>query len=330
LRGRAKWHSYSEEGIAQAIGYFKQAVTLDPNFAAAHSGIADLHVALGIISVLPPIQAFGIAKESARRAAELDPNLAEADAALGFATLAFDWDATESEKLFRKSFALNDNFAPAHEWFAHVLAAQGRFDEAIAEMMRALQIDPQSSQLNSMTAYIYHNARRHREGVKYIERALELEPNNYLALQGFGWMYPPLGKGKEAIPYCRLAVEISKRAPLCLWILAQVLAGEGEQNEARQILEELKELQSDRYVSPYYFGMIYAALGEDDEAFRWLEKTIDEHVYWAHWFAAEYRLDRLRKDARYKKLLERFEREKNKKLFNSDFGRIITGSPNKE
>ena len=76
LRGRAKWHSYSEEGIAQAIAYFRQAIEIDPNFAAAHSGIADLHVALGIISVLPPIQAFGIAKESARRAVELDPKLA--------------------------------------------------------------------------------------------------------------------------------------------------------------------------------------------------------------------------------------------------------------
>jgi serine/threonine protein kinase/Tfp pilus assembly protein PilF len=329
MRGRAKWHSYSEEGIAQAISYFKQAVEIDPNFAAAHSGIADLHVALGIISVIPPIQAFGIAKESARRAVELDPSLAEAYAALGFATLAFDWDPTESERLFRKSFALNDNFAPAHEWFAHVLGAQGRFDEAIAEMKRALRIDPRSSQLNSMTAYIYHNARRHREGVKFIERALELEPNNYLALQGFGWMYPPLGKGKEAIPYCRRAVEISNRAALCLWVLAQVLADEGEQNEARKIIEELKKMQSDRYVSPYYFGMLYAALGEDDEAFRWLEKTIDERVYWAHWFAAEYRLDRLREDARYKKLLERFEREKNKRLSNVDFGGITTGSSNK-
>jgi serine/threonine protein kinase/Tfp pilus assembly protein PilF len=318
LRGRAKWHSYSEEGISQAIGYFRQAIEIDPHFAAAHSGIADLHVALGIISVIPPIQAFGIAKESARRAVELDSNLAEAYAALGFATLAFDWDATESERLFRKSFALNDNFAPAHEWFAHVLGAQGRFDEAIAEMKRALRIDPRSSQLNSMTAYIYHNARRHREGVKFIERALELEPNNYLALQGFGWMYPPLGKGKEAIRYCQRAVEISNRAPLCLWVLGQVLAGEDEKEEARKILEELKEMQSERYVSPYYFGMLCAALGEDEEAFRWLEKTIDDHVYWAHWFAAEYRLDRLREDARYKKLLERFDREKSKKLSNFD------------
>jgi serine/threonine protein kinase/Tfp pilus assembly protein PilF len=310
LRGRAIWHSYTEQGIAQAIRYFRQAIELDPNFAAAHSGVADLHVALGIVSVLPPKEAFGIAKESAQRAVELDPNLAEAYASLGFATLAFDWNVEESERLFKKSFALNDNFAPAHEWFAHVLATQGRFDEAIAEMKRALHIDPLSSQLNSMTAYIYHTARHHREGVFYIERALELEPNNYLALQGFGWMYPPLGRAKEAIPYCRLAVEISNRAPLCLWVLGQVLASEGERAEARQIMEELKKMQSERYVSPYYLGMLYTSLGDFDEAFYWLEKVIDDREYWAHWFSGEYRLAPLRKDARFVKLLNRFEGEK--------------------
>ncbi|HZH33826.1 MAG TPA: protein kinase, partial [Pyrinomonadaceae bacterium] len=326
LRGRAISHSYTEEGIARAIQYFRQAADLDPNYAAAHSGIADIHVALGIVSVLPPAEAFGTAKKSAQRAVELDPNLAEAYASLGFATLAFDWNAEESERLFRKSFALNDNFAPAHEWFAHVLAMQGRFEEAITEMKRALRIDPQSAQLNSMTAYIYHNARRHREGVFYIERALELEPNNYLALQGFGWMYPPLGRGKEAIPYCRRAVEISNRAPLCLWVLAQVLAGEGELAEAREIIQELKTMQSERYVSPYYFGMLYTALGDFDEAFHWLEKTIDKRVYWAHWLAAEYRFDPLRKDARFKKLLERFEREKNKNISSPDSPRIIKES----
>jgi tetratricopeptide (TPR) repeat protein len=147
------------------------------------------------------------------------PESAEAYASLGFATLAFDWNVEESERLFRISFALNDNFAPAHEWFAHVLATEGRFEEAIAEMKHALRIDPQSSQLNSMTAYIYHNARRHREGAFYIERALELEPNNYLALQGFGWMYPPLGREKRRLDTAggRWKFQIARRFAFGFW-----------------------------------------------------------------------------------------------------------------
>ncbi|HLM02338.1 MAG TPA: protein kinase [Pyrinomonadaceae bacterium] len=311
LRGRAIWHSYTEQGMARAIQYFQEAVRLDPKFAAAHSGIADLHIALGIGSVIAPTDAFGIAKASARRAVELDPNSAEAYASLGFAVWAIDWDADESEKLFRKSFALNENYAAAHEWFAHVLASRGRFDEAVEQMMRALKIDPQSSQLNAMTAYILHNGRRHREAAFYIERAVELEPDNYIALQGFGWIYPPLGKTGEAIAFCRRAVEISNRAPFCLWTLAQVLAETGEKAESLSLLDELREIAAARYVSPYYAAMIYTTLGEYDRAFGQLEKVFDNHDYWAQWLGVEHRFDAIRQDPRFVRLLKLLSQHNN-------------------
>jgi eukaryotic-like serine/threonine-protein kinase len=314
MRGRAIWHSYTEQGMAHAIQYFQEAVRLDPNFAAAHSGIADLHIALGIASVISPAEAFAIAKESANRAVELDPNSAEAHASLGFAVWAIDWNAAESERLFKKSFALKENYAAAHEWFAHVLASQARFDEAIAHMKRALEIDPQSSQLYAMTAYIHHNARRPEEAAFYIERAVELEPNNYIALQGFGWIYPPLGKIREAIPFCRKAVEISNRAPFCVWTLAQVLAEAGKKTEARSLLEELKETSAQRYVSPYYAAMIYTTLGEFDRAFAWLEKVFDDHDYWAQWLGVERRFDPVRQDPRFAKLLRRLDNNKTESL----------------
>jgi hypothetical protein len=94
--------------------------------------------------------------------------------------------------------------------------------------------------------------------------------------------------------------------------LGQVLAGEGRGAETRGIIEELKTIRTERYVSPYYLGMLYTALGEFDKAFYWLEKVIDGREYWAHWFAGEYRFDPLRKDARFVKLLKRFESAKNK------------------
>jgi serine/threonine protein kinase/Tfp pilus assembly protein PilF len=309
LRGRAIWHSYTEQGLARAREFFEKAVALDPNFAAAHSGIADFYIAAGIVSVLPPAEAFKIAKDSAAKAVALDPNLGEAYASLGFATWAYDWDTEEAERLFRKCFALNENYAPAHEWFAHVLASQGQFDEAVDEMKRALEINPQSSQLTAMTAYIHHNARRHAEGVLYIERARELEPENYLALQGFGWMYPPLGRAREAIPFCQKAVELSNRSPFCLWVLGEVYVSLNERAEVEKLIAELKEMSEHRYVSPYYLAMLYTGLGEKDAAFMWLEKVITDREYWAQWLNVEYRFDRLRDDPRFDEILRRVHKQ---------------------
>lgn len=305
LRGRGIWHSYSDPNLALAAEYFQKAVELDPNFANAHSGLADIYIALGIVPVLPPFEAFKIAKKHARRAVEIDPNLAEAYASLGFVTWAYDWNTTESVRLFKKSFELNENYAPAHEWFAHVLASEGRFDEAIAEMDKARQIVPDNAHLNAMTAYIYHNARRHAEGALYIERAAEIEPENYLALQGFGWMYPPLGRAREAIFICEKAVEISNRSPFCLWILGCVFASEGETERVQRIIDELQKMSFKRYVSPYYFAVLHTMLGNYDEAFRWLEKVINDREYWAQWLAVEYRLDPIRSDQKFAKLLEK-------------------------
>jgi Tol biopolymer transport system component/tetratricopeptide (TPR) repeat protein len=310
LRGRAIWHSYTEEGMAAAIRYFRTAAELDPGFGAAHSGIADIHIALGISSVMPPGEAFAIAKASAKKAIELDPRSAEAYASLGFAVWATDWDAARSEELFERSFLLNENYAAAYEWFAHVLASQMRFDEAIGLMKRALRIDPNSSQLYAMTAYILHNARRAHEAVFYIERSVELDPENYIGLQGFGWIYPAIGRTREAIPYCRKALEISGHAPFCVWTLAQVLAQAGERAEAESLLEQLKRISSTRYVSPYYAAMVNTTLGRYDEAFRSLEKAFDDHDYWAQWLPVEYRFDPIRGDDRYAKLIDRLGRER--------------------
>jgi TolB-like protein/Tfp pilus assembly protein PilF/tRNA A-37 threonylcarbamoyl transferase component Bud32 len=310
LRGRVRWHEYTEEGLTEAIKCFKLAIELDPDFAAPYTGIADYYTWLGITSLLPPAEAFKPAQDAATKAIELDDKLAEAYASLAFVTWAYDWDVEASERLFQRAFELNNNYAQAHEWYAHLCASQGRHDESIAEMRLALKIDPHSAQLHAMLAYVHHYARRHADGVRYIERSLELDPDNYIALQGVGWMYPPLGRAREAVPYCQRAVEVSGREPLNIWTLALVLVDAGQLEEARALLDELHEMAGRRYVSPYYFALLYTALGEFDDAFKWLSEVIARREYWAQWIAVEPRLDALRSDARFGALLERFAVEK--------------------
>jgi TolB-like protein/Tfp pilus assembly protein PilF/tRNA A-37 threonylcarbamoyl transferase component Bud32 len=299
LRGRYHWHSFTDSGFARAVTCFYDAIALDENFAAAYSGVADYHIALGINALLPPAECFSAAKDAAAKAVQLDDKLAEAYASLAFAVWAYDWNAEESEQLFNRAIELNTNYAQVYEWYAHFCAAQGHYDKALEAVTRALELDPFSPLLHILMALVLHSARRFEEGIRYIGRALELEPNNYIALQGYGWMYPLMGRAEEAIAPCRKAVEISGRAPMSLWTLGYVLGSAGKTEEARRVIDELERIAETRYVSPNYFVTIYVALGEIDKAFEYLNRAIDDREYWVLWLGVTPRLDRLRADPRF-------------------------------
>lgn len=305
LRGRFHWHSYTEDGLAKAIRYFYEAIALDPNFAAAYSGVADYHTWLGMISVLQPTECFLAAKEAATKALELDDKLAEAHASLALVTWAYDWDLEKSGRHFKRAIQLNKNYTQAHEWYTYYLASQGRFDEAVREMKYALDIDPQSPQLHLMMGSVLHSARRFEEGARYIERAAELEPDNYLTLQAFGWLYPPLGKAREALAPCRKALNLSTNSPITILSLAHILIKLGETEEPKELLKRMHALEEHRFVSACNFAVFYAELGDNDKAFEYLNKMIDQREYWSQWLRVGPRFDPMRDDPRFAKVLER-------------------------
>lgn len=305
LRGRYHWHTYTDEGLARAITSFYDAIAIDPNFAAAYTGVADYFNWLGLTAALPPDECFQAAKEAATRAGQLDDKLAEAWASLSVATWAHDWDAAASEQLMRRSLELNPHYAQAHEWYAHLLSALGRHAEAISSMRRALEINPQAPALHAMMAFILHNARLPDEAYQYAQRARELEPDYYLALQATGWLYPHAGQAEEALASSRKAVELTERAPLALWALAHVLAVTGQHNEAQDVLREMHELAEHRFIPAYFFARIHAALGETDQAFACLEQSFAQYESWALETPVDPQLDPLRADPRFARLLAR-------------------------
>jgi Tol biopolymer transport system component/serine/threonine protein kinase/Tfp pilus assembly protein PilF len=309
LRGRYHWNTYTEAGLARAITCFYEAIALDENFAAAYSGVADYHAWLGMTSVLPPEECFLAAKDAAIRALALDDKLAEAYASLGIATWAYDWDFQESERLLKKASELNSNYAQAHEWYAYVCASQDRYDEAIASMNRALQIDPLSPSLQTMLSFILYNAGEYEEAIKAIERALELDPNYYIALQAGGWTYTALGKPQEAIAMARKGVAISRQTSITLWSLTCTLFLAGEEDEARIWLAELLEMSTKRYVPAYYFTVIYTIFGEFDTAFEYLDKAFEQRIFWIFWLPKGPQLQALREDARFPDYLKRLQLE---------------------
>ena len=305
LRGRYYWHTYTEDGLARAITSFYEAIAIDPQYAAAYSGVADYFNFMGITAVLPPEECFQAAKQAAQRAIDLDDKLAEAYVSLAIAIRSYDWDYAASQRLMQRAIALNENYAQAHEWLAHFHSSQGQHTDAINEMRRALRIDPQSPALHTMMAFILHNARQHKEAARYNRRALELEPEYYLAYQAQAWLYPRIGEAGDAVAAARKAAQLTQRSPLSLWALAHVLAVTGERTEARAVLEELRGIARQRYVPHYFFARIHTALGDYDAAFESLRQSCDRRESWALEMQVDPQLDALRSDARFGALLAR-------------------------
>ena len=309
MRGRYHWHTYSEEGLARAIVYFYDAISLDPNYALAYSGVADYHNWLGLFGVLPPDECFAAAKAMAAKAIEIDPMLAEAYASLALAAWAYDWNKEESERLFKRAFDLNPNYAQAHEWYAHLLGSQGMHEKAVKEMERARSLDPSSASLAVGFSLTLYNARRYEDSLAELKSALEIDPNHFLALQGFGWVCPHLGLNEEAIARSLKGVEVSGRATMTLRAYAYALTSAGRMAEARAVLNELEAISEKRYVPPCYIASIYIWLDERDKAFEWFDRAVKARDFWLQWLEVDPQFDSLRGDERFDQLLNRIQKD---------------------
>ncbi len=309
MRGRYHWHTYTEEGLARAIVYFYDAISLDPEYALAYSGVADYHNWLGLFGVLPPDECFAAAKSMATKAIELDPTLSEAYASLALAAWAYDWNKEESERLFKRAFDLNPNYTQAHEWYAHLLGSEGLHEKAVKEMERARSLDPSSASLASGFSLTLYNARRFEDSLAELKRAVEIDPNHFLALQGFGWVYPHLGLNEEAVTHALKGVEVSGRATMMLRAYAYALTSAGRMAEARAVLNELEDISEKRYVPPCHIASIYVWLGETDKAFEWFDRAVKARDFWLLWLRVDPQFDPLRGDQRFDELLNRIQRD---------------------
>lgn len=308
LRGRYEIFRYEAEGITRSIRYFEDAVRLDPNFALAYAGIADYYNWMEVYSLMRPSESFPKAKAAAQKAVRLDPNLAEAYASLGFTVWGYDWDFAESERLYRRSIELNPNNPRAREWFAFLLQTVGRNDEAIAEMNAAQKLDPHSAAHSSAHHYVLFMARRYEEAERESRRGLLIEPENILCRHSFGWSSPFLGEIEKGIEAASATVKRAGRLPLFLTTLAYDLAIGGRSEEAREILGELEERErAGEFLPPCFFAVVCAGLGEIERAFARLDKNPFERDHWQTTLLIDPRLDILRSDERFDKVLKSIE-----------------------
>jgi eukaryotic-like serine/threonine-protein kinase len=306
LKGRYYWNKRTPEDLKRGIEFFNQAIEKDPHYTLAYAGLADSYYVLAstAFAALAPGEAFPKAKAAALKALELDDSLAEAHTSLA-TILVNEWDWGGAAKEFNRSIELNPGYATARHWYALYLTALGRLDEAIREGQRAQELDPLSVIINRDLGLIYYYARKPDRAIEQYCKSLELDPNFALTHQALGRAYLLKGMREDALAALRLAAALSSDSVAMCAALAHALAETGSVVEARKILADLIERSRRSYVSPTNIAVVYAGLGENDQAMEWLEKALAEHNAGLMMLKVHPVFDPLRSDPRYQDLLRR-------------------------
>ena len=305
LKGRYFWNKRTADGLKVALAYFNQAIDEDPKYAQAYSGLADTYALLGDwqYAVMTPKEAFPKAKAAAIKALELDSTLGEAHNSLAFILDGFDWDLDSGGKEFRRAIELNPGYATAHHWYAWHLSLLGRYDEAIAEMRKAENLDPLSLIINADLAELLVLAHSYDESILQSRKTIEMDPNFALAHNQLAQAYLQKHMYDEAVAELQKAVQLSGRSPTCIANLARAYVASGNRNEAVQLLSELKKRSSPGYSNASEIAMIYASFGDMDQAMNWLEKGYEERFNPGVLLRPGF--DPLRSDPRFQNLVRR-------------------------
>ena len=306
LKGRYFWSKRTREGLKKGSEYFKQAIDLDPSYALAYAGLADAYAFLGLHRVIPPKDILPKAKAAAIKALEIDDTLAEAHTALAYVKTIYDWDWTGAEEGFKRAIELNPRNAPTHSYYSNYLAAMGRFEESMAEIKRAQELDPLSPIINVMVGYMAFLKRDYDVTVEQCSKTSDIEPNFFWIYMGVGWAYEEQGMYEKAIPEFQRAVELTGGLMGTLAGLGHALARAGRGDEALQIIEKLKDPSTHGgHIVPYDIALVYAGFGDQEQSLAWLEKAVDARFGWLIWLNVEPKWDFLRSHTHFKELLQR-------------------------
>jgi TolB-like protein/DNA-binding winged helix-turn-helix (wHTH) protein/Tfp pilus assembly protein PilF len=274
LKGRYFWNKRTEDGFVKAIGYFEQATVLDPKYAPPYAGLADAYALLGSMpnQEVSRGEAMPKAKAAALKALQLNDSLADAHASLAFVEMQYEWDWPGSDKEFKRALELNPNYATAHQWYAVWLMSQGKEDAAFEEERRAQEADPLSTIIKTDTAQLLVYAGRYDEAVQQAQRALEIDPGFQLAHIYLGEAYTAKQDYQAAISELQNPLAISKGNVWAKAVIARTYALAGQRRKSEAILRDMLHGVKNREDLALELAIVYAALGENDQAFACLEK----------------------------------------------------------
>jgi serine/threonine protein kinase/Flp pilus assembly protein TadD len=293
----------SAEGLRQAIERLERAVELKPDFAAAWAELADCNALLNWFVEPPPPEAWQRAKQAALQAVSADPLVAEAHASLGFVRLHYDRNWKEAERELRKAITLNPSNLVSHRWYAYSLSAMGRHQEAITEIERAREISPQSPVIATAVANVLFLAGRFDDAITQSHKALAIDPGGVAAHTILRWAYEKKGMVPEALAAFDQERVFAGDTPTTRAKRAHVLAATGHVDQAREILAEIINERSDKWVTAYEIAIVYSLLNDKENGFLWLDRADHEHAVGFTFARVDPHLENLRSDPQFANVL---------------------------
>ena len=303
LRGVYETNKGTKKSAHKTVEFFGQAIEKDPGYARAYAGLADAWCWLSHLFI-DPKEALPQAKAAALKALEMDETLAETHLALGRVKMWYEWDWEGCAREFQRALELNPHLAHAHIWYALYLTATEQFDEGEAEAGMSLELDPLSLNHNAMTGWVFYLGRRYERACEQFRRVIGLEPTYFMAYWGLGWALMHQERYEEAIEEIRKGQALGGGAEFCAG-LSHVHARAGRTEEARRLLDELRESSKQRSIAPFYFALAHVGLGEIDETFAALELAFRDRFEWVLHCRVSPEWDPLRSDPRFADLLRR-------------------------
>jgi TolB-like protein/Flp pilus assembly protein TadD len=305
LKGRFAYDkSNSRASIEESIGYFDRAIKIDPTFAPAYVGLASAFSDLGTVFIgAPPEEMRPKVISAARKALELEPDLADAHVLLANVQQEqFHWADAEAE--YRRALELNPNDADAHAGLALWLLCQGRTDEAVAWAQRGRELDPLAVS-GAGIAWILFQSHRYDEAIRELRSVLAVQPDNAGALLYLGFALVANDQPGDAIPVLEKAISVSNGSPAATGVLIRAYSHAGRRGDALRLLAELLKRKKSGYVPAAAFVNAYLGLGENDQAFAWLEQAYKEQSNILQFLKVHPFFDPIRADPRFADLIRR-------------------------
>ena len=306
LQGRHCYSRYTEESIRRGIEYFEQAIAEDPAYALAHVGVALAYAELAAGQgggALRPEVAFHRAKEAVTKALALDNGLGEAHSVSALLRLVHDFDWAGAEEEFKLALELSPGGADVYDHYGWLCSALERYDEAIAMVTRAQELDPLMHRADVATALL--RAGRYEEALRAALRCIDFEPEYARGRSTLGWAFVKSGRVDEGLAELEKSVTLAPDNTLYLAQLGEAYALAGKVEQAREVLHQLEQLSQQRYVSPYHMAYVYTGLGEQDRAMDWLERAYDERGGSVYGIKGSFLFTTLRPHPRFQALLKK-------------------------
>jgi TolB-like protein len=308
LQGRYAWSKRPAAGaVDEAIGLFEKSIEHDSSFALAHAGLADCYNTLSAweSGSIAPRVGFEKARLSTLCALQLDKRCAEAHTSLAYSHLHYSWEWESAEHEFKQALAISPNYAHAHHWYSHLLAAMGRQEESLAESRKLVELDPLDLVNNVHLSWHHYMARQFPTALSEAQRTLAMEKRFFWGYFFGGLALDAVGEHADALKYFQTSLDLSGQSTVMLSALGHAYGTAHKPDAARKVLGQLLELSQTRYISSYEIGLIHIALDEHDQGLDLLDVAVEERSGWLPYLLNDVRLDPVRSNARFASLTAR-------------------------